>query len=189
MKKSFNVLILANPVPTPRYAGVARFAREHGWHLTVEDPQCPPADWEGDGVVVMLSAENEALADAVQRYRRKKMPVVDMMLARPDINLPRVTGDNGAVGKLAAEHFGDRAFTNLAWYSTKWSPIEASRFEAFTKNARRSSPEKWVWSDAGKPGIRRVLFSCGTFHLSSSYRAGNSPAAQKPQSGNSYRWL
>ena len=49
MKKSFNVLILANPVPTPRYAGVARFAREHGWYLTVEAPQCPPVDWEGDG--------------------------------------------------------------------------------------------------------------------------------------------
>ena len=151
MKKIFNVLILASPVPTPRYAGVARFAREHGWYLTVEDPQCPPADWEGDGVIVMLSAENEALADAVQRYRRKKIPVVDLMLARPDINLPRVTGDNEAIGKLAAEHFGDRAFTNLAWYSSKWSPIEEVRFEAFAKNARRASPDKWVWSDAGKP--------------------------------------
>ena len=151
MKKSPNVLILANPVPTARYAGVARFAREHGWCLTLEDPQFPPADWEGDGVIVMLSAENEALADAVQRYRRKKMPVVDMMLARADISLPRVTSDNEAVGKLAAEHFGDRAFTNLAWYSTKWSPIEEARYESFAKNARRASPDKWVWSDAGKP--------------------------------------
>jgi LacI family transcriptional regulator len=151
MKKSFNVLILANPVPTPRYAGVARFAREHGWYLTVEAPQCPPVDWEGDGVIVMLSAENEALAEAVQRYRRKKIPVVDMMMARPDISLPRVTGDNEAVGKIAAEHFGDRAFTNLAWYSSKWSHIEENRYDAFVKNARRSSPEKWVWSETGKP--------------------------------------
>ena len=150
MKKSLNVLILASPVPTPRYAGVARFAREQGWYLTVEDPKCPPSDWEGDGVIVMLSAENDALADAVQRYRRKKIPVVDLMLARPDISLPRVTGDNEAIGKLAAEHFGDRAFTNLAWYSSKWSPIEEVRFGAFVKNARRASPDKWVWSDAGK---------------------------------------
>ena len=144
MKKSPNVLILANPVPTARYAGVARFAREHGWCLTLEDPQYPPADWEGDGVIVMLSAGNDALADAVQRYRRKKMPVVDMMMARPDISLPRVTSDNETVGKLAAEHFGDRAFTNLAWYSSKWSPIEEIRYEAFAKSARRASPDKWV---------------------------------------------
>ena len=150
MKKVFNVLILASPVPTPRYAGIARCASENGWFLTIEDPHHPPADWEGDGVIVMLSAENEALADAVQRYRRRKIPVVDMLMERPDIALPRVTADNVAIGKVAAEHFSDRAFTNLAWYSSTWTPVQAARFDAFAKNARRATPDKWVWSDAGK---------------------------------------
>ena len=71
MEKHFNVLILASPVPTARFSGIARFARENGWFLTIEDRHCPPADWEGDGVLVMLSSENEALAEAVQRYRRR----------------------------------------------------------------------------------------------------------------------
>ena len=152
MEKNFNVLILASPVPTARFGGIARFARENGWFLTIEDRHCPPADWNGDGVIVMLSSENEALAEAVQRYRRRKIPVVDMKLARPDIALPRVTGDDEAIGRLAAEHFAERAFTNLVWYSSKWSPVQASRYEAFVKKAKRAEPEKWVWSETGKAG-------------------------------------
>ena len=108
MEKHFNVLILASPVPTARFSGIARFARENGWFLTIEDRHCPPADWEGDGVLVMLSSENEALAEAVQRYRRRKIPVVDMKLARPDISLPRVTGDSAAMGRQAALRLIDR---------------------------------------------------------------------------------
>jgi LacI family transcriptional regulator len=150
MEKHFNVLILASPVPTARFSGIARFARENGWFLTIEDRHCPPADWEGDGVLVMLSSENEALAEAVQRYRRRKIPVVDMKLARPDISLPRVTGDSAAMGRLAAEHFSERAFTNLAWYSSKWSPVQEERFGAFVENSKRATPDKWVWSDTGK---------------------------------------
>ncbi len=150
MEKHFNVLVLASPVPTARFGGIARYARENGWFLTIEDRLCPPVDWEGDGVLAMLSADNPALAQAVQRYRRRKIPVVDMQLARPDISLPRVTGDDAAIGRLAAEHFASRAFINLVWYSSKWSPVQEGRYDAFVKNAKRAEPGKWVWSDTGR---------------------------------------
>ncbi len=152
MDKHFNVLILASPIPTARFAGIARCARENGWYLTIEDRRYPPVDWQGDGVLVMLPEGDDALADAVARYRRRKIPVVDMKLSRPDIDLPRVTADNAAIGTLAAGHFADRAFTNLAWYSSRWSPVQETRYEAFAKGSRRAAPDKWVWSETGKAG-------------------------------------
>ncbi len=150
MKEHFNVLILASPVPTARFAGIARFAHENGWYLTIEDRHCPPTDWQCDGVITLLSEKNEALAEAVQRYRRRKIPVVDMQLARPDIALPRVAEDDDSIGILAAEHFSERAFTNLAWYSSKNSPAQEARYDAFAKGIPNGKPAQWIWGDADK---------------------------------------
>ena len=92
-----NVLVMISPMSGPRLAGVARYAKEHGWHLMVQDRlgyQSPV--WRGNGALVTLRAD-ATMADCVKRLRRAGTPVVDLTINRPDIRLPRVTSDHAAL--------------------------------------------------------------------------------------------
>ena len=97
-----NVLVMISPMSGPRLAGVARYAKEHGWHLMVQDRlgyQSPV--WRGDGALVTLRTDT-AMADCVRHLRRARTPVVDLTINRPDIRLPRVTSDHAAPSATAA---------------------------------------------------------------------------------------
>ena len=97
-----NVLVMISPMSGPRLAGVARYAKEHGWHLMVQDRlgyQSPV--WRGDGALVTLRTD-AAMADCVNHLRRVGTPVVDLTINRPDIRLPRVTSDHAAPSATAA---------------------------------------------------------------------------------------
>ena len=143
-----NVLVMISPMSGPRLAGVARYAKEHGWHLMVQDRlgyQSPV--WRGDGALVTLRAD-ATMADCVKRLRRAGTPVVDLTINRPDIRLPRVTSDHAALGRLAAEHFAERDFRHVAWFSLGWTHVHKLRFEALAATCRRlgmESPLKWVY--------------------------------------------
>jgi hypothetical protein len=51
-----------------------------------------------------------------QQLRRLKIPVVDLAESRPNIKLPRVTMDNKAIGRIAAEHFLESGYRHFAVY-------------------------------------------------------------------------
>ena len=143
-----NVLVMISPMSGPRLAGVARYAKEHGWHLMVQDRlgyQSPV--WRGDGALVTLRTD-AAMADCVRHLRRAGTPVVDLTINRPDIRLPRVTSDHAALGRLAAEHFAERDFRHVAWFSLGWTHVHKLRFEALAATCRRfgiEAPLKWVY--------------------------------------------
>ena len=145
-----NVLVMISPMSGPRLAGVARYAKEHGWHLMVQDRlgyQSPV--WRGNGALVTLRAD-ATMADCVKRLRRAGTPVVDLTINRPDIRLPRVTSDHAALGRLAAEHFTERDFRHVAWFSLGWTHVHKLRFEALAATCRRfgmESPLKWVYTE------------------------------------------
>ncbi len=147
--KLINVLLLITPSSPGRFKGVSDFARSHGWHLTVADRLTHALDgWTGDGALVTLRDDPEMLRQ-VRALRRKGIPIVDLSLTRPEIRLPRVAGDNSAIGRLAAEHFKARHFRNTAWFSTGWGNQHELRCEAFA-SAMDVPPQRWTWEHAAR---------------------------------------
>ena len=132
-----HVLILVTPAYQPRLAGIARYARQHGWQLTILDRIArQPKGWKGDGVLVTLR-DNPEIVAFVKSLRRRKIPVVDLTFNHPEMHLPRVSGDHAAMGRLARQHFEERNFHNFAWFSTNWLNIHKLRYEGFAlKNVK-----------------------------------------------------
>ena len=132
-----NVLLLITPSSPGRFAGVARFAKGHGWHLTVADRLTHALNgWTGDGALVTVRDDATTLKQ-VRSLRRRGIPVVDLTIEHPELQLPRVCGDNAAIGRLAAEHFRARNFRHVSWFSTSWGHQHQLRCDAF------SAPEMW----------------------------------------------
>jgi len=167
-----NVLILVTPAYQPRLAGIARYARQHNWQLTILDRIArQPSGWNGDGVLVTLRGNPQIVA-FVKSLRRRKIPVVDLTFNHPEMRLPRVSGDHAAMGRLARQHFEERNFHNFAWFSTNWLNIHKLRYEGFAlKNVKCKMengkcpqgqvlhstlstlrfPFKWVFSEEAPP--------------------------------------
>ncbi len=149
MKKK--VLVMISPASAPRLNGIARYAREHGWHLMIQDRLgSRPLAWEGDGVITALRSDN-ATVNAVRKFRSRRIPVVDVTISRPEVALPRVMSDHAQIGRMAAEHFKERNFRNLAWFSTGWGHVQELRFQAF---AEAGDAARWVASE-GLPKSRQ----------------------------------
>ena len=140
---------MISPASGSRLAGVAHYAKERGWYLMVQDRLgYQPPVWRGDGMLVTLRTD-AATADLVKRVRRNGMPVVDLTVNRPDIQLPRVTSDHAAIGRLAAEHFAARDFRHTAWFSLGWTHVHTLRFDALAATCRRlgmDAPLKWAYA-------------------------------------------
>ncbi len=149
-----HILILVTPAYQPRLAGIARYARKHGWQLTILDRIARnPNGWKGDGVLVTLR-DNPETAVFVKSLMRKKVPVVDLTFNCPEIRLPRVSGDHFAMGKLARRHFEERNFRNFAWFSTNWLNVHRLRYEGFStpnSSTPNSSTPRWVFSEEAPP--------------------------------------
>ena len=135
--KRRNVLILVTPAYQPRLAGIARYARQHDWQLTILDRIArQPKGWNGDGVLVTLR-DNPEIVAFVKSLRRRKIPVVDLTFNHPEMHLPRVSGDHFAMGALARRHFEERNFRHFAWFSTNWLNIHRLRYNGFSlKNVK-----------------------------------------------------
>lgn len=154
--KHRNVLVMISPMSESRLMGVARFAKEHGWHLMLQDRLgYESVIWHGDGVLATLRSGPEA-ATRVAVFRRRGVPVVDLTIERPDIHVPRLTSDHAAIGRLAAEHFAERQFRNAVWFSLNHTHVHDVRFDAFAARCRELGlgyPLKWVYLDEN-PAMR-----------------------------------
>ena len=148
--KRRNVLILVTPAYQPRLAGIARYARQHGWQLTILDRIArQPRGWKGDGVLVTLR-DNPDMVAFVKSLRRQKIPVVDLTFNHPEMHIPRVSGDHFEMGRLARQHFEERNFRHFAWFSTNWLNIHHLRYEGFALST--SHPFRWVFAEEAPAG-------------------------------------
>lgn len=164
--KQRNVLLVIQPAYPERISGIARFARSHGWHLTIVDRLARfPRGWRGDGALVTLRG-NAKTNRFVKGLVRDGIPVVDLTFNHPEIRLPRVSGDHEAFGRLARGHFESLNFRHFAWFSTDWSHVHELRFRGFSNGDRphetqdciekngvcpQKCPPKWVLCDIVKP--------------------------------------
>jgi LacI family transcriptional regulator len=142
-----NILILMEWYDHRIRQGIGLYAREHGWHLTVDERSAVPRDWQGDGVLTVFHTRR----DIVAFLRKLPVPAVDLGLYRPDIPIPRVVGDHERIGLMAAEHFADRGFRHAAWFSSAFTPIQRLRLSGFSMGCARHglpAPQEWVWQRA-----------------------------------------
>jgi LacI family transcriptional regulator len=107
------VLLLLTDTHHGFFQGVARYAREHRWHLVADMVYSGkiPLGWRGDGILSFVGYRD----DLAQFVMRSKLPVVEISMVRHDLGLPCVEGDNSEIGRLAAEHFLERGFKHFAW--------------------------------------------------------------------------
>lgn len=147
-----NVLALVTSASQARIRGIARYAKSAGWSLMLENQLAHgPKGWRGDGVLVTMK-DSAALIGYVSRIRRMGIPVVNLTGSFVPNGIPAVIGDNAKMGALAAEHFADRAFRHVAWFSTSWNRLQQQRAAAFAKEWKRlcptaDAPLRFVWSE------------------------------------------
>ncbi|MBI9018862.1 MAG: XylR family transcriptional regulator [Phycisphaerae bacterium] len=129
MKNKKNILLALTTAHHGLYRGVARYAREHDWHLVTDMLYAAniPYGWRGDGIISHVGYWNE-LADFI---RSAKEPRVELTNVRPDIDVPHVEGDNHQIGEIAAQHFLERGYRNFAWAPFTDDIINKHRYEGF----------------------------------------------------------
>ena len=142
---------MISPASAARMAGVAHYAREHNWHLMIQDRLGHrPLAWNGDGVVAALRSDATSVA-TILKIKKRGIPVVDITMSRPDIKVPRVTSDHVGIGRLAAEHFAERNFRNIVWFSTGWGNVHALRYGGL---AEKTPAARWI-AEESLPKARR----------------------------------
>ena len=131
-----NVLVVTGWHEQGRLRGIARYAQKHNWHVVTDMVyhSRPLEGWAGDGIISFLGRDDD-YASFLSRF---SVPRVDLGLSFPELNIPRVTTDNEAIGVLAAEHFLDRGFENFAFVGMWDSQTELERRNAFFERLRRS---------------------------------------------------
>ena len=147
--------MLVSPASQARLNGIVRLARERGWVLTLEsDLSHPPRGWRGDGVIATLQ-DKAPFRSFVAMLRENSIPIVNAAGRGMNMGVPTVCGDDSQIGMLAAGHFAERKFRNVAWYSSKWGLVQRTRYDAFarewTANGRSEErPPRFVWSERPK---------------------------------------
>lgn len=149
------VLLALGSYQHETHRGVARYAREHGWHLVAEMAYggVIPRGWEGDGILTALTDRQE-LTDFVMSTGT---PTVDLNMVRADLPLPRVVGDHEAIGRLAAMHFIERGFEHFAWYAVHENRTALERRTGFLRTLNKEGMnlnqcKSLIWSSTRQHG-------------------------------------
>ena len=118
---------MVSPMSAARVRGIARYAREHGWHLMIQDRLgYHPLAWDGDGVIATLRRDPVTFK-SISALMDRGIPVVDLTVNRPEVAVPRVTSDHVGIGRLSAMHFAKRNYRHIVWFSTEWGHVHARR--------------------------------------------------------------
>ncbi len=147
-----HVLLQLGYTSKRRLDGIAAFAKAHDWSIAIEDRSSLPSGWTGDGALVLLRQRQPRIAAFAQRLATRGIPVVDLSICHPEINLPRVVGDHETIGKMAAEHFIERHFRHATFFAKDWTNVERLRFCGFRRawvESGRDGPFTWVWRKEG----------------------------------------
>ena len=141
--KTRNVLAMISPMSSERVRGIARYAKEHGWNLMLQDRLGhTPLAWNGDGILATLRPDPATFLQ-IEKLMRRGIPLVDLTVSRPDVDVPRVVSDHAEIGRLAAEHFAEREFRHVAWFSSGWGNVHHLRYEGFAAAWGGAVP-RWV---------------------------------------------
>jgi LacI family transcriptional regulator len=110
--------------------GILRYAQERGNWTLLLNPDVMAISigqlkgWDGDGVIARLISPEDAEIAA-----RLRLPIVNTSGLLGQARIPRVTVDNRAIGRLAADHLLGRGLRHLAYYGLRqiWYADERGR--------------------------------------------------------------
>jgi LacI family transcriptional regulator len=159
---------MAVPLGLAHYAtmirGILRYAVEDGRWSVAFSPDLPIVPisslrgWSGDGAVVMINTPAEA-----RLVKESQIPAVDVSGALQHTGVPRVTVDNRALGRQAAEHLLECGFRRFAYYGVPGFWYAEQRGAGFTDAVEAAggtcssfyAPNKGVtrasWSECDQP--------------------------------------
>ena len=123
-----------------RFTEQARLAPLPGWLR----------EWEGDGIIARVDSPRIAAA-----LRQTGRPVVDVSAERDASEFPRVSVDNAAVARLAAEHLIGRGFRRFAYFGDAqflWSRERGREFRRRLAEEGRAGAEFAVRARGVRPG-------------------------------------
>jgi LacI family transcriptional regulator len=129
--------------------GVLRYAIDHecNWsYVTAPESLALSvldlSEWRGDGIIAAINTPAEAAC-----VESLKIPIVNISGTLPKSPVPRVSLDNGLVGRLAAEHLIERGFREFAYFglrSVAYSAVRQGAFNARLQQAGHRSVELLV---------------------------------------------
>ena len=128
--------------------GVARYAKQAGWHLNLDAVynNVLPQGWRGDGCLALMSDENY-----VGFVHSLDVPVVEIS-QQTDSPFPKVHEDNHAIGVLAAEYLLGLGFGHFACYRTSPLNVAMSRIHGFSSRLSEvgHTATEIAWSPRGR---------------------------------------
>jgi LacI family transcriptional regulator len=107
-------------------------------------------DWQGDGIIARVDSPQIAAA-----LRRTRLPVVDVSAERYSSEFSRVSIDNGAVARLAAEHLATKGFLDFAYCGDRrflWSRQRGVEFRRCLAEKGRRCVDFGEPAGTAKPG-------------------------------------
>jgi len=112
--------------------GIARFAQEHPqYHFKLITPEMHPnriIRGVYDGFICQMRDRQ------IDTFAQETgLPLVDVRNSQPSDAASIVDSDNKAVGRLAADHFLERRFTNFAYFGYRGTPYSDQRRDGFAE--------------------------------------------------------
>jgi LacI family transcriptional regulator len=107
-------------------------------------------DWQGDGIIARVDSPQIAAA-----LRRTRLPVIDVSAERFSSEFSRVSIDNAAVARLAAEHLEGKGFAELAYCGDRrflWSRQRGAEFKRGVAAKGRRCVDYVEQAVGGRPG-------------------------------------
>jgi LacI family transcriptional regulator len=141
------ILMLMGVYYADMHAGIARYAREAGWVLNNMYAMggLAPSWWHPDGIICLIGTPKDI--HALRLF--PKRPIVDVSrgwvanampprLRPAGRGVPRALYDNPGIGRLAAQHFLERGFKDIAFFNYGNFWMETERIPAFRTTVERA---------------------------------------------------
>jgi LacI family transcriptional regulator len=125
--------------------GITRYSKDHGpWTfckmptyfretIGIDGILQWAKEWEADGIIGQFYNDEE-----VKKFTQANIPVIAQDFKERFTDIPNITGDYRATGRLGAEYFLKKGFKNFAFYgfgNIVWSRERAEGFEERVKEA------------------------------------------------------
>ena len=123
------VLVASSLASGACFRGVARYAREHDWHVVSDMLYTGtfPRGWQGDGIIALAAYQPEL----VRHLEETGAPCVAISVTDDYMPFPRIEGDNAEIGRMAADHLLERAHRHFAWAPFISDRMNRERLQGF----------------------------------------------------------
>lgn len=123
------VLVAATVAHLAHFDGITRYAQENDWHLVLDMMSTGnfPCGWMGDGILAVVDQQ----PGLISQIQGSGLASVLITSTDESTGLCSVDEDHEQVGRMAADHFLDRAYRRFAWAPLADNRANRERFRGF----------------------------------------------------------